>query len=154
DRAERDIGFVKLDADSFKEANANSIDYAVMEKTKRAAVVPVSYGWSDVGSWRAVWEIAQKDAAGNAAKGNVMFVDASDSYVASDKALVALLGVEDLVVIASEDAVLVAHRDEAKEMKKLITKLKSVSPKVAEEHLQVHRPWGSYQSLDIGTRYQ
>jgi mannose-1-phosphate guanylyltransferase/mannose-6-phosphate isomerase len=154
ERAGRDLGFVTLDADAFKQAAANSIDYAVMEKTKRAAVVPVSYGWSDVGSWRAVWEIAQKDAAGNAAQGNVVFVDALGSYVSSDKALVALLGVENLVVVASEDAVLVAHRDEAHELKKLIGELKSVAPKIAEEHLKVHRPWGSYQSLDVGTRYQ
>jgi mannose-1-phosphate guanylyltransferase/mannose-6-phosphate isomerase len=153
-RAGRDLGFVTLDPESFKRASANSIDYAVMEKTKRAAVVPVSYGWSDVGSWRTVWEIAQKDAAGNAAQGNAVFVDTNGSYVSSDKALVALLGVENLVVVASEDAVLVARRDDANEMKKLIAKLKSVAPKVAEEHLKVHRPWGSYQSLDVGARYQ
>jgi mannose-1-phosphate guanylyltransferase/mannose-6-phosphate isomerase len=154
ERAGRDLGFVTLDPDSFMKATAKSIDYAVMEKTKRAAVVPVSYGWSDVGSWRAVWEIADKDAAGNAAQGKVVFVDANDSYVSTDKALVALLGVEDLVVVASEDAVLVAHRDEAHELKKLIAELKSVAPKIAEEHLKMHRPWGSYQSLDIGNRYQ
>jgi mannose-1-phosphate guanylyltransferase/mannose-6-phosphate isomerase len=154
ERAGGDLGFVTLDMESFKQAAANSIDYAVMEKTKRAAVVPVSYGWSDVGSWRAVWEIARKDAGGNAAQGNAVFVDSTGSYVSSDKALVALLGVENLVVVASEDAILVAHRDDANEMKKLIGKLKSVAPKIAEEHLKVHRPWGSYQSLDVGTRYQ
>jgi mannose-1-phosphate guanylyltransferase/mannose-6-phosphate isomerase len=153
-RAGRDLGFVTLDTEAFKKAAAKSIDYAVMEKTKRAAVVPVSYGWSDVGSWHAVWEIAQKDAAGNAVRGNVVFVDSRDSYVSSDKALVALLGVDNLVVVASEDAILVAHRDEAHELKKLIGELKTVAPKIAEEHLKVHRPWGSYQSLDIGIRYQ
>jgi mannose-1-phosphate guanylyltransferase/mannose-6-phosphate isomerase len=154
EHAGRDLGFVKLDQKSFARATANSIDYAVMEKTKRAAVVPVSYGWSDVGSWRTVWEIAQKDAAGNVAQGNAVFVDARGSYVSSDKALVALFGVENLVVVATEDAILVARRDDANEMKKLIAKLKAVAPKVAEEHLRVHRPWGSYQSLDQGTRYQ
>ncbi|HTS42721.1 MAG TPA: mannose-1-phosphate guanylyltransferase/mannose-6-phosphate isomerase [Xanthobacteraceae bacterium] len=154
ERAGRDLGFVTLDADSFKQAAAKSIDYAVMEKTKRAAVVPVSYGWSDVGSWHAVWDITPKDAAGNAAQGRAMFVDANKSYVSSDKALVALLGVEDLVVVASEDAILVAHRDNAQELKKLIGELKTVEPKLAEEHLKVHRPWGSYQSLDMGNRYQ
>jgi mannose-1-phosphate guanylyltransferase / mannose-6-phosphate isomerase len=153
-RAGRDLGFITLDAESFKLAAAKSIDYAVMEKTKRAAVVPVSYGWSDVGSWHAVWEIAQKDGAGNAVRGNVLLVDSSDSYVSSDKAMVALLGVEDLVVVASEDAILVAHRNEAHELKKLIGELKTVAPKIAEEHVKVHRPWGSYQSLDIGIRYQ
>jgi mannose-1-phosphate guanylyltransferase/mannose-6-phosphate isomerase len=154
ERAGRDLGFVTLDADAFKLAAANSIDYAVMEKTTRAAVVPVSYGWSDVGSWRAVWEIARKDDAGNAAQGKAMFVDTHGSYVSSDKALVALLGVENLVVVANEDAVLVARRDDATEMKKLIGVLKSIAPKIAEEHLKVHRPWGSYQSLDEGARYQ
>ena len=154
ERAGRDLGFVTLDPESFKQATAKSIDYAVMEKTKRAAVVPVSYGWSDVGSWRAVWDISDRNAEGNAAQGRVLFVDTKDSYVASDKALVALLGVENLVVVASEDAVLVAHRDEAHELKRLIGELKTVAPKLAEEHLKVHRPWGSYQSLDMGNRYQ
>ncbi|HWP26697.1 MAG TPA: mannose-1-phosphate guanylyltransferase/mannose-6-phosphate isomerase [Xanthobacteraceae bacterium] len=154
ERAGRDLGFVTLDQESFARATANSIDYAVMEKTKRAAVVPVSYGWSDVGSWRTVWDITPKDAAGNAAQGKAVFVDTRGSYVSSDKALVALLGVENLVVVATEDAVLVARRDDANEMKRLIAKLKAVAPKVAEEHLKVHRPWGSYQSLDEGNRYQ
>ena len=154
EHAGRDLGFVTLDAEAFIQAAAKSIDYAVMEKTKRAAVVPVSYGWSDVGSWHAVWDIAPKDAAGNAARGNIVFVDSRDSYVSSDKALVALLGVDNLVVVASEDAILVAHRDEAHELKKLIGELKTVAPKIAEEHIKVHRPWGSYQSLDIGIRYQ
>jgi mannose-1-phosphate guanylyltransferase/mannose-6-phosphate isomerase len=154
ERAGRDLGFIRLDEQSFVRATANSIDYAVMEKTKRAAVVPVSYGWSDVGSWRTVWDIAQKDGTGNAAQGKAVFVGTRGSYVASDKALVALLGVENLVVVATEDAVLVARRDDANEMKKLIAKLKAVAPKVAEEHLKVHRPWGSYQSLDEGNRYQ
>jgi mannose-1-phosphate guanylyltransferase/mannose-6-phosphate isomerase len=154
ERAGRDLGFVTLDEQSFARATANSIDYAVMEKTRRAAVVPVSYAWSDVGSWRTVWDIAPKDAAGNAAQGKAVFVDARGSYVSSDKALVALLGVENLVVVATEDAVLVARRDDANEMKRLIAKLKAVAPKVAEEHLKVHRPWGSYQSLDEGNRYQ
>jgi len=154
ERAGRDLGFVTLAADAFAQAAANSIDYAVMEKTARAAVVPVSYGWSDVGSWHAVWELSPKDAAGNAARGKTVFLDARDSYVASDKALVAVLGVENLVVVASEDAVLVARRDDAQEMKKLIKEIKTVAPKVAEEHLKVHRPWGSYQSLDEGVRYQ
>lgn len=154
ERAGRDLGFVMLDQESFARATANSIDYAVMEKTQRAAVVPVSYGWSDVGSWRTVWDITPKDAAGNAAQGKAVFVDTQGSYVSSDKALVALLGVENLVVVATEDAVLVARRDDVNEMKKLIAKLKAVAPKVAEEHLKVHRPWGSYQSLDEGNRYQ
>jgi mannose-1-phosphate guanylyltransferase/mannose-6-phosphate isomerase len=125
-----------------------------MEKTSRAVVLPVSFGWSDVGSWQAVWDLTPKDAAGDAARGKAVFLDARNSYVASDKALVALLGVDDLIVIASEDAILVAHRARVSDMKKLVERLKTTAPAVTEEHLKVHRPWGSYQSLDQGERYQ
>jgi mannose-1-phosphate guanylyltransferase/mannose-6-phosphate isomerase len=125
-----------------------------MEKTQQAAVIPVSYGWSDVGSWNAVWELSARDAAGNAAQGSAVFVDTRDSYVSSDHALVSLFGVENVVVVASQDAVLVARRDDADGLRRLVQKLKEVAPKVTEEHLKAHRPWGSYQSLDSGTRYQ
>jgi mannose-1-phosphate guanylyltransferase/mannose-6-phosphate isomerase len=149
-----DLGFVTIDADNFARAKAISIDYAVMEKTKRAAVVPVSYGWSDVGSWHAVWELSPHDAAGNSAQGNAVFVDTRDSFAASEKPLVALFGVQDLVVIASEDAVLIADRKNTAEMKRLVSRLKEVAPAVTEDHIRVHRPWGNYQSLDNGDRYQ
>jgi mannose-1-phosphate guanylyltransferase/mannose-6-phosphate isomerase len=149
-----DLGFVTLAPEPFARARAVSIDFAVMENTKRAAVVPASFGWSDVGSWQAVWEIAQRDSSGNAVKGKALFLRTSNSYVASDKALVALLGVENLVVIATEDAILVARRDNLAEMKQLVEKIKLAAPQLAEDHLKVHRPWGSYQSLDQGDRYQ
>ncbi|HVY59201.1 MAG TPA: mannose-1-phosphate guanylyltransferase/mannose-6-phosphate isomerase [Xanthobacteraceae bacterium] len=154
DAAGTDLGFVILDGAAFERARAESVDYAVMERTGRAAVVPVDYAWSDVGSWHAVWDLSSKDSAGNAARGEVVFVDAAGSLVASDKALVALFGVEDLVVVAAEDAVLVARRGDTHGMKRLVDELKRVAPKVTEEHLRVHRPWGSYQSLDQGSRYQ
>jgi mannose-1-phosphate guanylyltransferase/mannose-1-phosphate guanylyltransferase/mannose-6-phosphate isomerase len=153
-RAERDLGFIALDPDAFAQARAVSLDYAVMEKTARAAVLPVSFGWSDVGSWHSVWELASKDAAGNAVQGTAVFVDAGGNYVASDKALVALLGVDDLVVVASEDAILVARRDRVADMKRLVERLTAVAPQVTQDHLNVHRPWGSYQALDAGERYQ
>ena len=149
-----DLGFITLKADDFARATAKSVDYAVMEKTARAAVVPVSYGWSDVGSWQAVWDLADKDAAGNASQGTAVFVDSKSSYAASDKALVSLFGVENLVVISSEDAVLVANRQSVDGMRQLVHRLKEVAPKITEDHLQVHRPWGYYHSLDSGTRYQ
>jgi mannose-1-phosphate guanylyltransferase/mannose-6-phosphate isomerase len=149
-----DLGFVTLAPEAFARARAVSIDFAVMEKTKRAAVVPVSFGWSDIGSWQAVWELTPRDSSGNAVKGEALFLETSNAYVASDKALVALLGVEDLVVIATEDAVLVARRDNLAEMKQLVEKIKLAAPQLAEDHLKVHRPWGSYQSLDRGDRYQ
>ncbi|MGN6285717.1 MAG: mannose-1-phosphate guanylyltransferase/mannose-6-phosphate isomerase [Afipia sp.] len=152
--AGRDLGFVLLDPDSFAQAKAISIDYAVMEKTKQAAVVPVSCGWSDVGSWHAVWELSAKDDRGNAAQGTAVFEGASNCNVSTDKALVALEGVEDLVVVATQDAVLVSRQNDPDGLKRLVAKLKKVAPEVTEDHLKVHRPWGSYQSLDIGDRHQ
>ena len=153
-RAGRDLGFVTLDPESFGSAKAISIDYAVMEKTAGAAVVPVSCGWSDVGSWRAVWELSEKDGHGNAAQGTAVFEDSRNCNVATDKALVALEGVDDLVVVATEDAVLVSRQKDANGLKRLVAKLKTVAPQVTEGHLKVHRPWGSYQSVDNGDRHQ
>lgn len=154
EKAGTDLGFITLDSEAFARATAKSIDYSVMEKTKQAAVLPVSYAWSDVGSWNAVWELSARDAAGNASQGSAVFVDASNSYASSDNALVSLFGVDSLVVVATQDAVLVARRDDPDGMRKLVQKLKQVAPKVTEDHLKVHRPWGSYQSLDNGGRYQ
>jgi mannose-1-phosphate guanylyltransferase/mannose-6-phosphate isomerase len=125
-----------------------------MERTTRAAVIPVSHGWSDVGSWHAVWELSEHDAADNARHGPAVFVDARGSYVASDRQLIALYGVENLVVVATDDAVLVARRDEGDGLRQLVRKLKEVTPAITEEHLKVHRPWGSYQGVDKGERFQ
>jgi mannose-1-phosphate guanylyltransferase/mannose-6-phosphate isomerase len=158
ENAGTDLGFVTLDADAFGQATARSIDYAVMERTKRAAVTPVSYGWSDVGSWQAVWELSSRDALGNSSQGSeqgsVVFVDSRGSYVTTDRQLVALFGVDNLVVVTTEDAVLVAKREDGDGMRRLVQKLREVAPAVTEEHLKVHRPWGSYQSVDHGPRFQ
>ena len=153
-RAGRDLGFVTLDPESFANAKAISIDYAVMEKTSLAAVVPVACGWSDVGSWHAVWELSSKDEQGNAAQGPAVFEDSRNCNVSTDKALVALEGVDDLVVVATQDAVLVSRQKDANGLKRLVAKLKAVAPQVTEEHLKVHRPWGNYQSIDSGDRHQ
>ena len=153
-KAGRDLGFVTLDPDAFGAAKAISIDYAVMEKTAHAAVAPVACGWSDVGSWHAVWELSDKDAQGNAAQGRTVFEDSRNCNVATDKALVALEGVDDLVVIATEDAVLVSRQKDANGLKRLVAKLRTLAPQVTEDHLKVHRPWGSYQSVDNGERHQ
>jgi mannose-1-phosphate guanylyltransferase/mannose-6-phosphate isomerase len=153
-KAGRDLGFVTLDADAFGSAKAISIDYAVMEKTARAAVVPVNCGWSDVGSWHAVWELSDKDGEGNAAQGKAVFEDSRNCNVTTDKALVALEGVDDLIVVATQDAVLVSRQKDANGLKRLVAKLKIVAPEVTEDHLKVHRPWGSYQSVDNGERHQ
>ncbi|MCA6126258.1 mannose-1-phosphate guanylyltransferase/mannose-6-phosphate isomerase [Bradyrhizobium sp. WSM 1704] len=152
--AARDLGFVKLDAASFAAAKAISIDYAVMEKTSHAAVVPVACGWSDIGSWRQVWELSDKDSQGNAARGAAVFEDSRNCNVATDRALVALEGVDDLVVVATQDAVLVSRQKDAGGLKRLVAKLKVTAPEVTESHIKVHRPWGSYQSVDNGERHQ
>ena len=152
--AGRDLGFVTLEPEAFGAAKAISIDYAVMEKTARAAVVPVACGWSDVGSWHAVWELSGKDEQGNAAHGAAVFEDSRNCNVTTDKALVALQGVDDLVVVATQDAVLVSRQKDANGLKRLVAKLKAVAPQVTEDHLKVHRPWGNYQSIDTGDRHQ
>jgi len=152
--AGRDLGFVTLPLESFGKARPISIDYAVMEKTAQAAVVPVSCGWSDVGSWHAVWELSDKDEHGNVALGVTVFEDSRNCSVSTDKALVALEGVDDLVVVATQDAILVSRQNDPDGLKRLVGKLKVVAPQVTEDHLKVHRPWGSYQSLDIGDRHQ
>jgi mannose-1-phosphate guanylyltransferase/mannose-6-phosphate isomerase len=149
-----DLGFIVLDAKAFARAKAISVDYAVMEKTKRAAVLPVSYGWSDVGSWETIWRLAAKDPAGNVIAGKATALDSRGCYVFSEKSQIALLGVEDLVVVATEDAILVARRDSVDGMKQLVDHLRTVAPQVTKDHLRVHRPWGSYRSLDDGSRYQ
>ncbi|HEX3502176.1 MAG TPA: mannose-1-phosphate guanylyltransferase/mannose-6-phosphate isomerase [Xanthobacteraceae bacterium] len=154
DKAGKDLGFVTLDPESFAKANAKSVDYAVMERTRRAAVMPVSYGWSDVGSWQAVWELSGRDASGNAGHGAVEFVDTRGSYATTDKQLVALFGVDNVVVVTTDDAVLVAKREDGDGLRRLVQRLKQTAPKVTEEHLKVHRPWGSYQSIDQGARFQ
>src|SRR5665213_1151731 len=150
----RDLGFVTLEPGAFGMAKAISIDYAVMEKTSRAAVVPVACGWSDVGSWHAVWELSDKDSEGNAAQGKAVFEDSRNCNVSTDRALVALEGVDDLVVVATPDAVLVSRQKDANGLKRLVAKLKTVAPEVTEDHIKVHRPWGSYQSVDNGDRHQ
>jgi len=153
-KAGRDLGFVTLDAKSFGAAKPISIDYAVMEKTSHAAVVPVACGWSDVGSWYAVWELSGKDSHGNAAQGSAVFEDSRNCNVSTDRALVALEGVDDLVVVATQDAVLVSRQKDANGLKRLFAKVKKIAPQLTEEHLKVHRPWGSYQSVDMGDRHQ
>jgi mannose-1-phosphate guanylyltransferase/mannose-6-phosphate isomerase len=152
--AGRDLGFITLNPESFAKAKAISIDYAVMEKTACAAIVPVACGWSDVGSWHAVWELSAKDSQGNVAQGTAVFENSHNCNISTDKALVALEGVDDLVVVATQDAVLVSSQKDANGLKRLVAKLKAIAPEVTEDHLKVHRPWGSYQSVDMGDRHQ
>jgi mannose-1-phosphate guanylyltransferase / mannose-6-phosphate isomerase len=152
--ATEDLGFRLLDKKAFTVAAQKSVDYAVMEKTRRAAVVPAAYGWSDLGGWHAVWTASPRDAAGNAARGEVVLLDSRDSYIASDGKLAALLGVKDLVVVIEHDAVLIADRGRAEDLRKLVDELRKQGRPEASLHARVHRPWGNYQSLDQGERFQ
>jgi mannose-1-phosphate guanylyltransferase/mannose-6-phosphate isomerase len=154
DQGQRDLAFLNLDQNAFESATPISIDYAVMEKTARAAVIPVSFGWSDVGSWHAVWELSEKDEQGNAANGAAVFYNSHNCNVSTDRAVVALEGVDDLVVVSTQDAVLVSRQTDPNGLKRLVAKLKTVAPKVTQDPLRVHRPWGSYQGLDAGERHQ
>jgi mannose-1-phosphate guanylyltransferase / mannose-6-phosphate isomerase len=152
--ATADLDFLMLGEKDFKAAAKKSVDYAVMEKTKRAAVVRADYGWSDLGGWHAVWDYSPRDAAGNALKGKVVMLDSGDSYIASDNKLVAALGVKNLVVVVEDDAVLIADRSRAEDLRQLVEELRKRGHSEADAHARVYRPWGNYQSLDQGERYQ
>ena len=152
--AARDLDFIRLEAEAFSIAVAKSVDYAVMEKTKLAAVVPSDFAWSDVGAWSAIWDLAAKDETGNAAHGDAAFLGATDCYVHSPDRLTAVVGLTDVVVVTTRDAVLVVHRDEAEKVKALVARLTAAGRKEATENLKVYRPWGSYDSIDHGPRHQ
>jgi mannose-1-phosphate guanylyltransferase/mannose-1-phosphate guanylyltransferase/mannose-6-phosphate isomerase len=152
--ATRDLDFVRLDAAAFAAAPDISIDYAVMEKTAHAAVVPASIGWSDVGSWNALWDIAPQDADGNATSGPVELLDTKNCYVRSEGMLTAVVGLEDVVVVVTDDATLVMHRDRAQDVKILLNQLKKAGHKEATEHRRAFRPWGHYEGLIQGERFQ
>jgi mannose-1-phosphate guanylyltransferase len=149
-----DLDFVRIDSEKFKECPEDSIDYAVMEKTSDAVVVPLDAGWSDIGSWSSLWEISKKDCSGNVAVGDVKLFDTSNSYVRTDGKLVATIGVENLVIVSTKDAVLVADKDQVQNAKELVLQLKSDSRPEWKMHREVYRPWGKYDSIDLGERYQ
>ncbi|WP_240126363.1 mannose-1-phosphate guanylyltransferase/mannose-6-phosphate isomerase [Thermomonas alba] len=151
--AARDGDFIRLDKTAFAACPSDSIDYAVMEKTDAAAVLPVDIGWNDVGSWSALWEVSAQDADGNAHHGDVIAIDSRNSY-AYARRLVALVGVDDLVVVETDDAVLVARKDRVQQVKDVVARLKDEARPQAVLHREVHRPWGSYDSIDIGDGFQ
>jgi mannose-1-phosphate guanylyltransferase/mannose-6-phosphate isomerase len=155
EKAHTDLDFVRLDADEFSKAPTDSIDYAVMEKTHDAVVVPVSCEWSDIGSWDALWLAAQKDKEGNALEGDTMAIDTTGSLIRShERHLVATLGLKDIVVITTPDATLVARRDASQDVKRIVDRLKLEGRTEHELHRVVRRPWGSYDSLESGDRFQ
>ncbi|MFT3807395.1 mannose-1-phosphate guanylyltransferase/mannose-6-phosphate isomerase [Arenimonas sp.] len=153
-RGKRDSDFLRLDRESFAACPSDSIDYAVMEKTQAARVLPIDVGWNDVGSWSALWEVAEQDGDGNAHRGDVLAQDCRNTLALGDKRLVALLGLEDVVVVDTDDAVLVAHKDRVQQVKDIVSRLKQAERTQATWHRKVYRPWGSYDSVDNGTRFQ
>ena len=152
--AATDLGFVRLAPEAFGRAPQKSIDYAVMEKTARAAVVEGRFRWSDIGSWDAVFEVAPRDEAGNSASGPALAIDAKGCVVHAEGRLTAVLGVEDLIVVSTPDAVLVLPRSRAEDVKALVAELQRQGRAEAKEHRRVHRPWGYYESVDGGERFQ
>jgi len=152
--ATRDLDFLRLAPEDFARAPKKSIDYAVMEHTKHAAVVPVDMGWSDVGSWQSLWEIAERDANGNAAEGDIVALNVSNSYLRSEGPLLAAVGVDDVVVVATQDAVLVTRRSATQNVKKVVEEIERSGRHHHLHHRQVFRPWGAYDSIDCGDRFQ
>lgn len=150
-----DLDFIRVDEEAFAASPSDSIDYAVMERTRCAAVVPVSCGWSDIGSWSSLWAVAERDAAGNRHDGDVISVDTRGSLVrASDRRMIATIGVEDLVIIDTPDATLVARKDRVQDVKLVVEQLKAAGRQEHLFHRKVYRPWGSYDSIGVGERFQ
>jgi mannose-1-phosphate guanylyltransferase/mannose-6-phosphate isomerase len=152
--ATTDLGFLRLEPEAFARSPLKSIDYAVMEKTDHAAVVAGDFRWSDIGSWDALFDVTMPDAAGNVVQGPAAAVDASGCVLHSDGRLVAAVGVKDLVVVSTSDAVMVVPRARAQEVKQLVDKLKAAKRPEATDHKRIHRPWGYYESIDMGDRFQ
>ena len=149
-----DLDFLRIDKDMFESCPAESVDYAVMEKTSHAVVVPMDAGWSDIGSWSSLWDISEKDSEGNSTHGDVILHNTRNSYVRSDNKLVAVIGVDDLVVVSTKDALMVAHKDSVQDVKMITESLKIQARSEWQLSREVYRPWGKYDSIDSGERYQ
>lgn len=154
DRAVGDLDFLRLDAEAFAACPEDSIDYAVMERTELGAMVPLDAGWNDLGSWEALWQAGDKDECGNVTRGDVLLCDVQDSYLHAETRLVAAVGLRNHIVVETSDAVLISPRDRVQEVKKLVDKLKAEKRIEGVSHRQVFRPWGNYESIDEGARYQ
>jgi mannose-1-phosphate guanylyltransferase/mannose-6-phosphate isomerase len=155
---QHDLDFFRVDADAFAESPADSIDYAVMEPLSRepgeCLVVPLDAGWSDIGAWAALWEVSPRDGSGNAVHGDVLAVDAQDNLLHAQHRILAAVGVQDLVVVETSDAVLVAHKDHAQDVKRITERLDAEGRCESEFHRCVHRPWGTFEGVDQGQRFQ
>jgi mannose-1-phosphate guanylyltransferase / mannose-6-phosphate isomerase len=153
-RSRTDLDFTVLDAEAFQHATKKSIDYAVMERTTKAAVVPADIGWSDVGNWAAVWQLSDRDADGNSIRGHGALLDAKNVHIRSDEHLTTVVGVDNVIVVTTHDAVLVVGKEHGDKVKQLVEKLRGMGRREATEHKRSYRPWGYYQSIDNGARYQ
>lgn len=154
EKASSDLDFLRLDRDAFGACPGDSIDYAVMEKTSRAVVAPLDAGWNDVGAWSALWELQEHDNAANVVKGDVLLHDVRNSYIHAASRLVAVVGLEDQIVVETPDAVLVASRDRVQDVKIIVRQLTESGRGEAENHRRVYRPWGSYETVDLADRFQ
>lgn len=154
DNAELDNDFIRVDRDAFQSCPEESIDYAVMEKTTDAVVLPMNVGWSDVGSWSSLWEISERNDEGNVYHGDVIDHNTHNSYVYAESGLVATVGVKDLIVVQTKDAVLIANKTDVQDVKKIVAQLKVDDRSEHHIHREVFRPWGKYDSIDEGDRYQ
>ncbi len=152
--AQRDIDFVRLDSDAFMQCPADSIDYAVMEKTNQGVVIPLDADWNDVGSWSALWDVTRKDEHGNAINGDVLTLDTENSFLHSGSKLIATVGVNNLIVVETDDAVMIAAKDRVQDVKKIVDQLKEAQRSEADIHRKVYRPWGYYHLIDNGERFQ
>ena len=150
----RDADFLRIDKDAFLASPSDSIDYAVMEKTDRAAVVPLETRWSDVGSWSSIWEVSEQDDDGNVARGDVLTHETKNSLLMAGKRCIAAVGLEDMIVVETADAVLVANKHRCQDVKAIVTKLKESGREEHRFHSRVYRPWGDYEGIDDGSRYQ
>jgi mannose-1-phosphate guanylyltransferase len=149
-----DVDFVRVNKEVFEACPDESVDYAVMEKTTQAVVVPMDCGWSDVGSWSALWEIENKDASGNVCRGDVISIDTSNSYINAQEKLVAVIGLADVVVVETKDAILVSKKSDVQKVKDIVNQLKTEDRSEFKSHREVYRPWGKYDSVDSGERFQ
>ena len=149
-----DLDFFRLGKDAFAASPSISIDHAVMEKTAKAVVQPIDVGWTDVGAWGALWDLGEKDAAGNVLVGDAMAPKSRNSYVRSEGKLTVLLGVDDVVVVSTDDVVLVAAKDKSQDIKTVVEGLRAAGREEADAHVRVYRPWGFYQSVHAGERFQ
>jgi mannose-1-phosphate guanylyltransferase/mannose-6-phosphate isomerase len=152
--ARTDLDFLVLDSAAFSQAPKKSVDYAVMERTSRSAVIPADVGWSDVGTWSAVWDLSDRDEAGNSVRGHGIILDATNVHVRSDDHLTTVVGVDNVIVVTTQDAVLVLDSRQSDKVKQLVDRLKIENRREALEHKRSYRPWGYYQSVDQGARYQ